>query len=283
MASARGKNQKADQMNERLDCVMVERGLAPTRSKAQALVMAAQVFVNGEKLTKAGILVSRDATIEIRGRSNPYASRGGLKLERALTYFHLEPRNWEIIDIGASTGGFTDCWLQHGAKHVWAVDVGYGQLNWQLRQDPRVSVLEKTNARWLSSDILQIEHPVDAASIDASFISMTLLLKPLTSLVKESGLIVGLIKPQFEAGRESVGRHGVVRRPEVHVNVLEKFIDRVKVLGFNVLDLTFSPIRGPEGNVEFLSLLSHQKPVTTLTHLDVIRVVDQAWDQEEHH
>jgi 23S rRNA (cytidine1920-2'-O)/16S rRNA (cytidine1409-2'-O)-methyltransferase len=270
-------------MNQRLDRLMVERGLAPTRSKAQALVMAAQVFVNGEKLTKAGTLVSKDARIQVQGPSNPYVSRGGLKLDRALAYFDLNPRGWKIIDVGASTGGFTDCWLKHGAEHVWAVDVGYGQLDWQLRQDPRVTVLEKTNARWLTADILHMDHAVDAASIDASFISMVLLLQPLHALVKDNGVIVGLVKPQFEAGPEHVGKHGVVRDPKIHVDVLEKFIDQAQALDFSVLRLTFSPIRGPEGNIEFLSLLSNQKLMTTLTHLDIVEIVDQAWDQEEHH
>jgi 23S rRNA (cytidine1920-2'-O)/16S rRNA (cytidine1409-2'-O)-methyltransferase len=283
VASPRGKNQKADQVNQRLDRVMVDRGLAPTRSKAQALVMAGKVFVNGDKLTKAGTFVKSDASIQVQESSNPYVSRGGIKLEGALRHFDLNPSGWKVIDVGASTGGFTDCWLQHGAEHVWAVDVGYGQLDWRLRSDSRVTVLEKTNARWLTPAILQIHEPVDAASIDASFISMALLLRPLRSLVKDGGLIVGLVKPQFEAGPEHVGKHGVVRSPQIHVEVLENFINQAQQLGFDVLGLTPSPIRGPEGNIEFLSLIGNRKPVTTARRLDIIQVVDQAWDREERH
>ncbi|WP_156023666.1 TlyA family RNA methyltransferase [Sulfobacillus thermosulfidooxidans] len=283
MASSNGKSQKIDQGNLRLDRVMVDQGLVPTRSKAQALVMAGQVFVNGVKITKAGTLVNGDAKIEVQGSAHRYVSRGGLKLEAGLKHFGLDPQGWRIIDIGASTGGFTDCWLQHGASHVWAVDVGYGQLDWKLRNDDRVTVLEKTNARWLSAEMLGIRELADAASIDASFISMELLLSPLRALLKEEGWVIGLVKPQFEAGPEHVGKHGVVRDRQVHVDVLRRFMAYAQKLGFSVMGLTPSPIRGPEGNIEFLSLLSNRQPVTTTHSIDIIQVVDQAWDREEPH
>lgn len=279
----KAKASRGHSVNDRLDRVMVDQRLAPTRSKAQALVMAGQVFVNGENITKAGTPVQSGAHIEIRGTANPYVSRGGLKLEGALTRFGLSPHAWRIIDVGASTGGFTDCWLQHGAAHVWAIDVGYGQLDWKLRNDERVTVLEKTNARWLSAEMLGTACPVDAASIDASFISIELLLHPLKNLLKDDGIVVGLVKPQFEAGPQHVGKNGVVRDAQVHREVLRNFVEHTQKMGYSVMGLTPSPIRGPEGNIEFLSLLNKQQPMTTPRYIDISQVVDQAWDREEPH
>lgn len=237
----------------RLDVLLVERGLQETRQKAQATIMSGLVFVNNQKVDKVGTPVANDAEIEVRGNALKYVSRGGLKLEKAMTSFALSLDSCICGDIGASTGGFTDCMLQNGAKKVYAVDVGYGQLDWKLRNDPRVVCMERTNARYLSHE--QIPDELDFASIDVSFISLKLILPAVHNVLKAGGHIACLVKPQFEAGREKVGKKGVVRDPGVHLEVLENFLIHAKESGFTVLDLTYSPIRGPEGNIEYLGYL----------------------------
>ena len=237
----------------RLDVLLVERGLQESRQRAQAMVMSGQVYVDGRRVDKPGATVSNDAEIEIRGNTLQYVSRGGLKLEKAMASFPITLEGAVCADIGASTGGFTDCMLQNGAAKVYAVDVGYGQLAWKLRSDERVVCLERTNARYLTRE--QIPEALDFASIDVSFISLRLILPPLAALLREGGQIVSLVKPQFEAGREKVGKKGVVRDPAVHREVLEQFLEHARDAGFAVLGLTYSPIRGPEGNIEYLGYL----------------------------
>ncbi len=237
-------------MKERLDLLLVKKNLAPSREKAKAVIMAGEVYVNGQKEDKPGSTFSQEDAIEVRGKSLPYVSRGGLKLEKALREFDV-PLDGEVCtDVGASTGGFTDCMLQHGARKVYAIDVGRGQLDWKLRQDPRVITMEKTNIRYVTPE--DIGESIDFSSVDVSFISLTKVLMPIRNYLKEEGLIVALIKPQFEAGREKVGKKGVVRSPDTHVEVIEQIIDYARTNGFSVRDLTFSPIRGPEGNIEYL-------------------------------
>ena len=237
----------------RLDVLLVERGLQETRQKAQATIMSGLVFVNNQKVDKVGTPVANDADIEVRGSALKYVSRGGLKLEKAMTSFHLSLDGCICGDIGASTGGFTDCMLQNGAKKVYAVDVGYGQLDWKLRNDERVVCMERTNARYLNHE--QIPDELDFASIDVSFISLKLILPAVHNVLKAGGHVACLVKPQFEAGREKVGKKGVVRDPSVHLEVLQNFLIHAKESGFTVLDLTYSPIRGPEGNIEYLGYL----------------------------
>lgn len=239
---------------KRLDMVLFERGLVESRQRAQALIMAGQVYVNGRKSDKAGAATEEQAEIEVRGKRLAYVSRGGLKLEKAIRRFSLDLKKKTCIDCGASTGGFTDCMLQNGAEKVYAVDVGYGQLAWSLRQDPRVICLERTNVRYLTGEV--IPEPLDFGSVDVSFISLKLILPPLRALMKPTGQVVCLVKPQFEAGREKVGKKGVVRDPSVHLEVLEQFFLHAAESGFTVNDMTFSPIRGPEGNIEYLGFLS---------------------------
>ncbi len=238
---------------QRLDVALVERGLAATRQKAQAIIMSGEVYVNAQKVDKAGTPVAADAVIEVRGNALPYVSRGGLKLEKAMREFDLRLDGFVCADIGASTGGFTDCMLQNGACKVYSVDVGYGQLDWKLRTDPRVVCMERTNARYLTHE--QVSDELDFASIDVSFISLGLILPAVSGLLKEGGHIVSLVKPQFEAGREKVGKKGVVRDPAVHLEVLEHYLEHAAQNGLSVLGLTFSPIRGPEGNIEYLGYL----------------------------
>ena len=237
----------------RLDVLLVERGLQETRQKAQTTIMCGLVYVNNRKVDKVGTLVANDADIEVRGNALKYVSRGGLKLEKAMTSFALSLDGCICGDIGASTGGFTDCMLQNGAKKVYAVDVGYGQLDWKLRNDPRVVCMERTNARYLNHE--QIPDELDFASIDVSFISLKLILPAVHNVLKAGGHVACLVKPQFEAGREKVGKKGVVRDPAVHLEVLESFLLYAKESGFTVLDMTYSPIRGPEGNIEYLGYL----------------------------
>ncbi len=238
---------------KRLDVLLTERGLQESRQRAQAVIMSGEVFVNGQRVDKPGTAVAEDAQIEIRGGTLAYVSRGGLKLEKAMATFPIDLHGAVCADIGASTGGFTDCMLQNGAEKVYAVDVGYGQLAWKLRSDPRVVCLERTNARYLTHE--QVPDELDFASVDVSFISLTLILPPLNGLLKDGGHAACLVKPQFEAGREKVGKKGVVRDPDVHLEVLEHFLDHAKESGFTVLGLTYSPIRGPEGNIEYLGYL----------------------------
>ena len=237
----------------RLDVLLTERGLLDSRQKAQATIMSGTVFVNGQRVDKVGTAVANDALIEIRGTTLPYVSRGGLKLEKAMQTFPLTLTGKICADIGASTGGFTDCMLQNGAKKVYAVDVGYGQLDWKLRNDARVVCMERTNARYLTHE--EIPEELDFASVDVSFISLKLIFPALYGLLREGGEIACLIKPQFEAGREKVGKKGVVRDPAVHLEVLEHFLIHAKENHFTVLGITYSPIRGPEGNIEYLGFL----------------------------
>ncbi len=237
----------------RLDLLLVERGLEETRQRAQAVIMSGVVYVDGRKADKPGMAVPADAAVEIRGDKLPYVSRGGLKLEKAMETFPIRLEGAVCADIGASTGGFTDCMLQNGAAKVYAVDVGWGQLAWKLRNDPRVVCLERTNARYLSRE--QIPEELAFASVDVSFISLKLILPPLAALLAQGGQAVSLVKPQFEAGREKVGKKGVVRDPAVHLEVLERYLDHAAEAGLTVLGLTYSPIRGPEGNIEYLGFL----------------------------
>ncbi len=238
---------------KRLDVLLTERGLAESRQRAQAVIMAGQVFSGDRRLDKAGLAMEEDVPLEIRGQTLRYVSRGGLKLEKAMACFAVLLRGKVAADIGASTGGFTDCMLQNGAERVYAVDVGYGQLAWSLRGDPRVICLERTNARYLTRE--HIPEPLDFASIDVSFISLKLILPALRPLLKPDGQVVALIKPQFEAGREKVGKKGVVRDPAVHLEVLERFLEHAAGADFTVKGIDFSPVRGPEGNIEYLGYL----------------------------
>ena len=241
-------------IKKRLDVAMVERGLSESRQKAQAIIMAGQVYVDGQKVDKAGAPVGEKQTLEIRGKTLPYVSRGGLKLEKAMELWPISLKGAVCADIGASTGGFTDCMLQNGAQKVYAVDVGYNQLDYRLRTHPDVVCMERTNARYLTRE--QIPEPLDFFSVDVSFISLNLIFPAVRPLMKEEGEGVCLIKPQFEAGKEKVGKKGVVRDPAVHLEVLEKFLEHAAHGGFTVKDITFSPIRGPEGNIEYLGYLS---------------------------
>ena len=237
-------------MKCRLDVLLVERGLARSREKAKAIIMAGQVFVNGQREDKAGTSIDDRASIEVRGAALAYVSRGGLKLEKALSHFPLVLEQRVCMDVGASTGGFTDCMLQRGAKKVYAVDVGHGQLDWKLRNDERVVCMEKTNIRYVTPD--DVADRIQFSSIDVSFISLTKVLTPVRNLLTDDGQIVCLIKPQFEAGREKVGKHGVVRDKDVHIEVINKVIDYAMSIGFEILNLEFSPVKGPEGNIEYL-------------------------------
>ncbi len=238
-------------MKERLDVLLVKKGLAPSREKAKAVIMAGSVYVDGQKEDKAGSVFDEEsAQIEVRGHALPYVSRGGLKLEKALKVFPITLTDKICMDIGASTGGFTDCMLQNGAARVYSVDVGYGQLDWKLRQDDRVVCMEKTNFRYMTPE--DIPDVLDFASVDVSFISLDKILTPAYALLKEQGEMVALIKPQFEAGREKVGKKGVVRDPKVHEEVISRIVRHADEVSFEVLDLSYSPIRGPEGNIEYL-------------------------------
>lgn len=237
-------------MKERLDVLLVKNGLAESREKAKAIIMSGIVYVDGQKEDKAGTTFEETAKLEVRGATLRYVSRGGLKLEKAMTQFGVELSGKVCMDVGASTGGFTDCMLQNGAAKVYAVDVGHGQLAWKLRCDERVVCMERTNFRYMVR--ADIQDDLDFASVDVSFISLTKILLPARRLLKPDGQMVCLIKPQFEAGREKVGKKGVVREPSVHREVIEKIVDFASFLGFQVLGLTFSPVRGPEGNIEYL-------------------------------
>ena len=263
----------------RLDVLLVERGLQETRQKAQATIMSGLVYVNGQKVDKPGTAVLNDAPIEVRGNALKYVSRGGLKLEKAMATFPIDLKGNICADIGASTGGFTDCMLQNGAAKVYAVDVGYGQLAWKLRSDERVVCMERTNARYLTHE--QIPDELDFASVDVSFISLKLILPALCGLLKEGGHVSCLVKPQFEAGREKVGKKGVVRDPAVHLEVLENFLVHAKESGFTVLGMTFSPIRGPEGNIEYLGFLEKSEWVEK--EFDLKALVDASHETLKEH
>ena len=237
-------------MKKRLDMLMMERALAPSREKAKAYIMAGDVYVDGQKEDKAGTMFPETVKIEVRGNTLPYVSRGGLKLEKAMKNFDVTLDGKVCMDVGASTGGFTDCMLQNGAVKVYSIDVGYGQLDWKLRQDERVVCMEKTNIRYVVPE--DLGEPIDFSSIDVSFISLTKVLEPIRNYLKEDGEIVALIKPQFEAGREKVGKKGVVRERSVHLEVIRMVISYAVENGFKVLNLEYSPIKGPEGNIEYL-------------------------------
>ncbi|MFC4302636.1 TlyA family RNA methyltransferase [Cohnella boryungensis] len=252
--------EKTTVTKERLDVLLLEQGYFESREKAKAAIMAGLVFIGAERVEKAGTKVPRDAAIVVKGSVHPYVSRGGLKLEKAIKHFELELKEATVLDIGASTGGFTDCALQHGAKRVYAVDVGYNQLDWSLRQDERVQVMERTNFRHMTPERLEGPQP-SFATIDVSFISLKLILPVLATMLASGGTTVALIKPQFEAGRDHVGKSGVIRDPAVHAQVLREVLSAAQELGFELRGLTYSPITGGEGNIEFLACwqLAHSK------------------------
>ena len=242
-------------IKKRLDVLLVERLYADSRTKAQAIIMSGNVYVNGQKADKPGTAFEETVEIEVRGAVCPYVSRGGLKLEKALRDFGVKPEGYVCSDSGASTGGFTDCLLQQGAKKVFAIDVGYGQLDWKIRSDERVVVMERTNIRYVTPE--DLGEPLDLSVIDVSFIGLEIVLPTIKTLLKPgSGQVLCLIKPQFEAGKENVGKKGVVRDPKIHKMVLDSFVALVKGLGLKILGLTFSPVKGPEGNIEFLGHLT---------------------------
>ncbi len=247
-------------MKERLDVILVRQGYAASREKAKALLMAGNVFVNNQREDKAGTQFDESKIkIEVKGRPLPYVSRGGLKLERAVGKFPIVLQDKVCMDIGASTGGFTDCMLQNGAGKVYAIDVGHGQLDWKLRSDERVVCMEKTNFRYVTDE--NIGEPIDFASVDVSFISLTKILIPARKLLRQGGEMVCLIKPQFEAGRDKVGKKGVVRDRIVHIEVVRRIVDYADLIGFLVKGLTYSPIKGPEGNIEYLMWLEKRAEI----------------------
>ena len=259
----------------RLDVLLTERGLCESRQKAQAAIMAGLVTVNGEKVTKSGAGVLESDVLEVKGPAIPYVSRGGLKLEKAMKLWSIDLSGQLCADIGASTGGFSDCMLQCGAAKVYAVDTGYGKLDWKIRTDSRVVALERTNARYLTHE--QIPDELDFASVDVSFISLRLILPALRGVLKDGGEVVCLVKPQFEAGRENVGKKGVVRDPAVHLQVLERFLIHASENGFFVKELTFSPIKGPEGNIEYLGyLMTRDMPLQPLDLKELVERSHQA-------
>ena len=239
---------------KRLDVLLVEQGYADTRTKAQAIIMSGMVYVDGQKADKPGVSYEEHVALEVRGATCPYVSRGGLKLEKALRDFGVDPTGYVCSDSGASPGGFTDCLLQKGASKVFAIDVGYGQLDWKIRSDPRVVVMERTNIRYVTPE--QLGEPLDLSVIDVSFISLKIVLPVIKTFLKSTGQVLCLIKPQFEAGKEKVGKKGVVREPETHKEVLDHFVVLADSLDFKILGLTFSPVKGPEGNIEFLGHLT---------------------------
>lgn len=262
------------QKKQRLDVLLVEKGLAPSREKAKAIIMAGIVYVDGNKEDKAGTTFPEQAVIEVKGKTLPYVSRGGLKLEKAMQQFPITLADKVCMDVGSSTGGFTDCMLQNGAVKVYAVDVGHGQLAWKLRNDPRVVCMEKTNIRYVTPE--DIEELVEFSSIDVSFISLTKVLLPVKNLLTDKGQIVCLIKPQFEAGREKVGKKGVVRDRKVHEEVIRMVMDYAASIELYPLALDFSPVKGPEGNIEYLLFLSKNKEdmaVMDQTSIDIDAVV----------
>ncbi|MDO5490846.1 MAG: TlyA family RNA methyltransferase [Bacillota bacterium] len=259
-------------MKDRLDVLLVERGRFLSREKAKAAIMAGLITVDGRLTDKAGTQVNRDAKITVREDACPYVSRGGLKLAKAIDGFHLELAGAKAVDIGASTGGFTDCMLQHGAGHVWCIDVGYGQLDWKLRNDPRVTNLEKTNVRYL--DVDRIGRDIDFISIDVSFISLRLVLPVAARLLGQEGQLVCLVKPQFEAGREQVGKKGIVRNPEVHRQVIRKVIGYGQECGLYSAGVDFSPVRGTKGNIEYLLFMKKKLCDNGISDGEVDRVVE---------
>lgn len=260
----------------RLDVALVEKGFAESREKAKALIMAGIVYVNNQKSDKAGTTLKPDDIIEVRGDTLKYVSRGGLKLEKAVNSFMLNLDGFVCADIGASTGGFTDCMLQNGAVKVYSIDVGYGQLAWKLRTDERVVNLERTNFRYVTKE--QVPDELDFASVDVSFISLSHILPVMRTLLKDGGTSVCLIKPQFEAGKENVGKKGVVREKSVHIAVIEKIINLIKESGFTLLGLDFSPVKGPEGNIEYLCYIKKTEKPEILTDVTAESVVEASYN-----
>lgn len=260
------------QEKQRIDVYLFEHGLAESREKARALIMSGEVFVNDQRVDKPGTNISPEAHVEVRGNTCPYVSRGGLKLEKALRWFGVDPTGFVCSDSGASTGGFTDCLLQQGAKKVFAIDVGYGQLAWKIRNDARVVTMERTNIRHVTPE--QLGEPLDLSVVDVSFISLKLVLPVIRALLKPTGQVLCLIKPQFEAGREKVGKKGVVREPQTHIEVLEQFLKTAQENDFSVCGLTFSPVKGPEGNIEFLGHL--RVGAGSSVTVDLPQLVEQA-------
>ena len=259
---------------ERLDVLLVQKGLMPSRERAKSCIMAGKVFVDGQRVDKVGSLISLTAVITVSGDHIGYVSRGGLKLAKALDFFSINLENQVMADIGASTGGFTDCALQRGALRVYAIDVGYGQLAWSLRTDERVINMERTNVRNVKPEDIGVQ--VDFASIDVAFISLDKVLPVVKTLLSSTGRVVALIKPQFEAGREKVGKKGVVKDPETHREVIEKIRAVAKILGFSVLGITYSPVKGPEGNIEYLLYLSNYPVDDMVSAKNIEQVVREA-------
>ena len=259
------------QEKQRIDVYLFEHGLAESREKARALIMSGEVFVNDQRVDKPGTNISPEAHVEVRGNTCPYVSRGGLKLEKALRWFGVDPTGFVCSDSGASTGGFTDCLLQQGAKKVFAIDVGYGQLAWKIRNDARVVTMERTNIRHVTPEL---GEPLDLSVVDVYFISLKLVLPVIRALLKPTGQVLCLIKPQFEAGREKVGKKGVVREPQTHIEVLEQFLKTAQENDFSVCGLTFSPVKGPEGNIEFLGHL--RVGAGSSVTVDLPQLVEQA-------
>ena len=262
----------------RLDQLVFDLGLTESRERAKTTIMSGLVFVNGQRADKPGMQVPPDANVVIKGAALPYVSRGGLKLEKAMKNFDVSMEGKVCTDVGSSTGGFTDCMLQNGAVKVFAIDVGHGQLDWKLRQDERVVCMEKTNIRYVQPE--DLGEPIDFSSIDVSFISLTKVLLPIRNYLKENGEIVALIKPQFEAGREKVGKKGVVREKSTHIEVIEKVTDYAVSIGFEVAALEFSPIKGPEGNIEYLVHLKKrpEEEARIVESVDIRGTVDAAFD-----
>ena len=263
-------------IKKRLDVLLTERKLAENRTKAQAIIMSGIVYVDGQKADKPGVSYEETVDIEVRGAACPYVSRGGLKLEKALRDFGVKPEGYVCSDSGASTGGFTDCLLQQGAKKVFAIDVGYGQLDWKIRSDPRVVVMEKTNIRYVTPE--QLGEPLDLSVVDVSFISLKIVLPAIQKLLKPTGQVLCLIKPQFEAGRDKVGKKGVVRELSTHIEVVEMIVGYARSIGFRTLHLSYSPIKGPEGNIEYLLHISKDESKTD-EEFDIKALVEESHNE----
>ncbi|MBR5872858.1 MAG: TlyA family RNA methyltransferase [Oscillospiraceae bacterium] len=262
---------------QRLDAELVARGIIQSREQAKAAIMAGQVYVNNQKADKAGESVTPDDKIEFRGENLKYVSRGGLKLEKAMELYGFKLDEKICMDVGASTGGFTDCMLQKGATKVYSIDVGYGQLAWKLRVDERVVNLERTNVRYITNE--QVPDMVDFVSIDVSFISLGLVIPVLVPFLSDEAMIVCLVKPQFEAGKDKVGKHGVVRDPATHMEVLERAVGFAKNAGFGIVGLEFSPIKGPQGNIEYLMVLTRKEPELTVTSEEIKALVESSHNE----
>lgn len=259
---------------QRLDAELVSRGIIQSREQAKAAIMAGQVYVNNQKADKAGEAVAPKDNIEFRGGNLKYVSRGGLKLEKAMELYRFKLDDKICMDVGASTGGFTDCMLQKGATKVYSIDVGYGQLAWKLRQDERVVNLERTNIRYITEE--QVSDTVDFVSIDVSFISLGLVIPALVPFLAEDAMMVCLVKPQFEAGKDKVGKHGVVRDPKTHIEVLERAVYFAKSAGFGIVGLEFSPIKGPQGNIEYLMVLTKKDPTLDISNEEIKTLVESS-------